>query len=756
MAHAHRTTSTPTHSTHLTCAAAEPSPALRRHLLAAALLLAGCSAGGGDAGGGTRGGGTPNNNDITPPSISEVRTTPGLNSAVVTWQTDELATSALAFGTTEAYEIATLVDPLRVTDHSIKIEGLAPNTAYHFTVVSVDPSNNEARTADRVFTTTTEPDTTAPKITKLVVIPGHDSVRLTWETDEPALHGIEYGRTTTYQPIVLGNKWLTRHDTTISGLTPSTTYHFRVHVTDLFLNVSTTADATFDTTAAPDTTPPQIRDIAAGVGTDTATITWNTDEPATSLVRYGTTTGYELGSKGSQGLVTSHQTVLTGLSPDTLYHFRVTSADAKNNSASSGDLTFRTDKLPSGNKRTSISQFGITWTFDKAYDVGQYANGDWWVIGPIKVIDIDPPSRSGGRIKNGSQINPTPRTSWDQGYDSEMDYCPYKDSMNVALDVSASKPLTVAAHSSLVSTISLDAGHQKPQLKGCSILTVVDKAPATGAFRPPYCGSDKTSKFHVNQLNYSLLKKLDPASGTPALSTVESWLERPWLDYFSGWVNIYQHPTDNMKGYQRDHASDAEIAALMLQCNFTDQQKQTLLIRYVQLGIDLSGVVDDGGQGNWYADGGTASGRKWPIIFAGLVLGDQHMQTVGFRSVAFGEDQQTFYVEETSPGIYNQGYGGYNASHKGMPEWGIRHAYRPSADSSSWSASYRRCCTANVWKGFMLSALMMKARGLWNHEPFFDYMDRYIPTSRGNNDPSWMTSWEPWTLAMWDKYRKDY
>jgi len=39
-----------------------------------------------------------------------------------------------------------------------------------------------------------------------------------------------------------------------------------------------------------------------------------------------------------------------------------------------------------------ISQFGITWTFDKAYEYGQFANGDYWVVGPIKIIGINPPS----------------------------------------------------------------------------------------------------------------------------------------------------------------------------------------------------------------------------------------------------------------------------------------------------------------------------------------------------------------------------
>ena len=39
-----------------------------------------------------------------------------------------------------------------------------------------------------------------------------------------------------------------------------------------------------------------------------------------------------------------------------------------------------------------ISQFGITWTFDDSYPYGQFANGDFWVAGPVTIIQISPAS----------------------------------------------------------------------------------------------------------------------------------------------------------------------------------------------------------------------------------------------------------------------------------------------------------------------------------------------------------------------------
>ncbi len=102
----------------------------------------------------------------------------------------------------------------------------------------------------------------------------------------------------------------------------------------------------FKMTSTPDTTPPVISAVAAGSISDTtATITWTTNETATSVVNYGLTTAY--GSTASiAGYTTAHSVALTGLTPQTTYHYKVTSVDASNNSAQSADYTFTTAATP--------------------------------------------------------------------------------------------------------------------------------------------------------------------------------------------------------------------------------------------------------------------------------------------------------------------------------------------------------------------------------------------------------------------------
>ena len=97
-----------------------------------------------------------------------------------------------------------------------------------------------------------------------------------------------------------------------------------------------------DVAAPPDTTPPVISNIQAmAITASGATITWTTDEPSDSVVEYGLTTSY--GSSVSNATdVTSHSIPLSGLSGNTLYHYRVTSTDAAGNTTASADHSFQT------------------------------------------------------------------------------------------------------------------------------------------------------------------------------------------------------------------------------------------------------------------------------------------------------------------------------------------------------------------------------------------------------------------------------
>ena len=405
----------------------------------------------------------------------------------------------------------------------------------------------------------------------------------------------------------------------------------------------------------------------------------------------------------------------------------------------------------------AVERFGTTWTFGKPVQAGRFVNGDWWVVGPVDIVAIDPASRGNGdRIRNGSMVNPDPRSDR-QGYDTAMfaEHATgrYDATTNVALGISVDRPLRLGPGSSLVSATSHPQPGQLPQLESCVVLTVLAERPHEDAFRPPYCGTDKTCRWLAGSLDLSRLGQLAAPEGAPFTSELVQRFERTWLDHVQGWTGRYLHPRENMPDYGRDLADLVSLAALVLQLDRPLAEKRVLAIHLTQLGIDLYGIVEAGGR--FAADGGSGSGRKFPVLLAGALLQDEKLSHCARdRKLAFAEDAQTFYVEQTSPGVFNNGHGGYGASDMGLPEWGNRHADDPRADKKPWTDDpHRLRGTANTWHGFVLAARIMRLREAWGHDALFDYIDRYMQTE---SPRTWTRSWNPFAERMWDRYRRDY
>ncbi len=98
-----------------------------------------------------------------------------------------------------------------------------------------------------------------------------------------------------------------------------------------------------------DTPLPSISAVTiSNIGFDGATITWTTDEPATSQVEYGLNDSYGSATPLNFTLTTSHTVVLSGLDSGTTYHLRVRSQDSSGNEAISGDYSFTTASSVSG------------------------------------------------------------------------------------------------------------------------------------------------------------------------------------------------------------------------------------------------------------------------------------------------------------------------------------------------------------------------------------------------------------------------
>jgi RHS repeat-associated protein len=130
-----------------------------------------------------------------------------------------------------------------------------------------------------------------------------------------------------------------------------------------------------------DTTAPVISNVAAGsITTTSATITWTTNENSDSQVEYGPSQNYGQSTTVNTTLVTAHSQGLSGLTPGTLYHYRVKSRDSAGNLAVSGDFSFTTAPAPDTTPPTVASfspaagatnvspEANVTVTFSEAMD----------------------------------------------------------------------------------------------------------------------------------------------------------------------------------------------------------------------------------------------------------------------------------------------------------------------------------------------------------------------------------------------------
>jgi hypothetical protein len=52
---------------------------------------------------------------------------------------------------------------------------------------------------------------------------------------------------------------------------------------------------------------------------------------------------------------------------------------------------------------SSLTQYGVSWTFDHEAETGQFVTGHCWVVGPVTLVNVTPEPTG---TRNGSCLNP--------------------------------------------------------------------------------------------------------------------------------------------------------------------------------------------------------------------------------------------------------------------------------------------------------------------------------------------------------------
>jgi len=375
----------------------------------------------------------------------------------------------------------------------------------------------------------------------------------------------------------------------------------------------------------------------------------------------------------------------------------------------------------------SVIQNGVTFSFDRPYDCGQFANGDWWVApdSPGGAVMLTALSPDFDGESHGWQVNPA--DPGEQGFDARING--YVSSLVPDL------PYSAVAGESIVKGVSVpvvDGETCRPCVQSASILTVLDEIPVgdgAGFFRPPYPG-DAKPLIPVSRLRMDLLPALDPVDSAPTFPEVEASFQQPWLDHKSGWTGRELHPEESMPDYGADIAAVTGDGALGLMLAGDPEEKRQAAIRYVQVGVDLFHAYLNGS--NWVANGGHSPGRRLPLAMAATLLDDAGMRQV------------VRYAPETD---FGEGGSLVVGSQAGIPLWG-----QACSDEQYWEQarfdkgnkscedpygyidggevpgeSYQFCCNSSPWRGHALALrLMPELQCAWAAEDFLAYVDRWV------------------------------
>lgn len=254
-------------------------------------------------------------------------------------------------------------------------------TEVHVTVSACDNSIRR-NCLDRFRYSFRIADTEPPRLFGVTATAGRTAAAVGWSTNEPADGVVEYCPDGGATAVTSSTIMRTVHAFRLGGLTPGTTYRYRVGSTDEAGNGPAFSSwRTFVTSSSEDSEGPRIvAGIATAVFDTSVTILWATDEPAQSVVLVSTSEG-DL-TRGRNGVIVQtdddfqryHSVLIEGLSPDTLCYGRVICADVSGNTTRSEVFDFTSGDATDDLAPTILEGPRVIYTTDEMALIGWVAD----------------------------------------------------------------------------------------------------------------------------------------------------------------------------------------------------------------------------------------------------------------------------------------------------------------------------------------------------------------------------------------------
>jgi uncharacterized protein (TIGR03790 family) len=155
-------------------------------------------------------------------SPSSVRATTTGSSAAITWLTSSSTSFTLNYGTSTTYS-AYLNNPAFTTSHSVTLNGILPNTTYHYQISDRNLLGIVFSSNDYTFTTGD-----FPLITGIAAATAGNNYVVSWTTDRAADSRVDYGATVSLDSSAASSTLDTFH----SLMIPNTAEYFKITSTD--------------------------------------------------------------------------------------------------------------------------------------------------------------------------------------------------------------------------------------------------------------------------------------------------------------------------------------------------------------------------------------------------------------------------------------------------------------------------------------------------------------------------------------------
>lgn len=440
---------------------------------------------------------------------------------------------------------------------------------------------------------------------------------------------------------------------------------------------------------------------------------------------------------------------------------------------------------------------GITFEFASAVTVGQYISGDYWALNATVDAVLPVSAQVDGTYDNaeaytdrwvhGLMVNPgrdggtgaNPATT-PQGWDSLPKAPAISQATEFAYDHTknldpAATTLNITGPASLVKSLSIlvaPKANSREKLDETALLTIVDSAPASNAFRRWAGNVNKAPIFFASDIDWTVLPSLtqpvgstlpDPDALIAKLGPLQTYMNQ---QLFARGVA----PLENQSGYGADIANDINQAIFYtMTAGVSEANRNRVAYRIIQAGLDIYDAIEYGRR--WssvtFSFGGGHQWLKTAMVYAARLLHNAANTAEvtklvnwcnGTTNPIFADDIIIFPI--TRNRIESVPFETITTRlwPTGFPDWSentIDYLAKPSSGDKvglNFDLAYR-ATNANP---FMQSALIFRLLGavsVVNNPQFFDYIDRWFNAYDDRSRPS--SGFGGWYLYAYPKAMVD-